>query len=100
MSLRKSPTLTPALLASDCGITKKSTGPRTARGMAPGRLHGRKEGAYSPTPGELPGELFKRPRRCGVRNGSGQFDSGGSGSSLFCTVFGSHPLGCNRLVWR
>ncbi len=34
MSLRKSPTLTPALVASNRRNAKKSTGPRTARGKA------------------------------------------------------------------
>ena len=34
MSLRKSPTLTLALLASNRRNAKKSTGPRTARGKA------------------------------------------------------------------
>ena len=38
MSLRKSPTLTPALLASNRRNAKKSTGPRTAQGKAWSRL--------------------------------------------------------------
>ena len=39
MSLRKSPTLTAALLASNRRNAKKSTGPRTARGKAVSRLN-------------------------------------------------------------
>lgn len=44
MSLRKSPTLTPALLASNRRNAKKSTGPRTARGKAWSRLNRLKGG--------------------------------------------------------
>jgi hypothetical protein len=47
MSLRKSPTLTPALLASNRLNAKKSTGPRTARGKAWSRLNGLKDGRNS-----------------------------------------------------
>jgi hypothetical protein len=39
VSLRKSPTLTPALLASNRRNAKKSTGPRTARGKGWSRLN-------------------------------------------------------------
>jgi hypothetical protein len=39
MSLRKSRTLTPALLASNRRNAKKSTGPRTAQGKAWSRLN-------------------------------------------------------------
>jgi hypothetical protein len=39
MSLRKSPTLTPALLASNRQNAKQSTGPRTAQGKAWSRLN-------------------------------------------------------------
>lgn len=50
MSLRKSPTLTPALLESNRRNAKKSTGPRTARGKAWTRLnhlrHGNRSAAY------------------------------------------------------
>jgi hypothetical protein len=49
VSLRKSPTLTPALLASNRRNAKKSTGPRTARGKAQSRLNRLKEGWHSPT---------------------------------------------------
>jgi len=48
MSLRKSPTLTAALLASNRRKAKKSTGPRTARGKAWSRLHRLKDGMRSP----------------------------------------------------
>jgi len=48
MSLRKSPTLTPALLASNRANARKSTGPRTARGKAWSRLNHLKSGARSP----------------------------------------------------
>ncbi|MGO8790450.1 MAG: hypothetical protein ACLQVL_24120 [Terriglobia bacterium] len=48
MSLRKSPTLTPALLASNRRNAKKSTGPRTARGKACSRLNHLRNGARSP----------------------------------------------------
>jgi hypothetical protein len=46
--LRKSPTLTPALLASNRQNAKKSTGPRTARGKAWSRLNRLRHGARSP----------------------------------------------------
>ena len=48
MSLRKSPTLTPALLASNRRNARKSTGPRTARGKAWSRLNRLRSGARSP----------------------------------------------------
>jgi hypothetical protein len=48
MSLRKSPTLTPALLASNRRNAKKSTGPRTARGKAWVRLNRFRHGMRSP----------------------------------------------------
>ena len=48
MSLRKSPTLTPALLASNRRNARKSTGPRTARGKAWSRLNSLREGWRSP----------------------------------------------------
>ena len=48
MSLRKSPTLTPALTASNRRNAKKSTGPRTARGNAWSRLNRLRHGARSP----------------------------------------------------
>jgi hypothetical protein len=48
VSLRKSPILTPALLASNRRNAKKSTGPRTARGKAWSRLNHMREGSRSP----------------------------------------------------
>ncbi len=48
MSLRKSPTLTPALLASNRRNSRKSTGPRTARGKAFSRLNRLRHGQRSP----------------------------------------------------
>lgn len=48
MSLRKSPTLTPALLASNRRNAKKSTGPRSARGKAWSRLNSMRSGSRSP----------------------------------------------------
>ena len=47
MSLRKSPTLTPALLAARRQNAKKSTGPRTARGKAWSRLNNMRDGGRS-----------------------------------------------------
>jgi hypothetical protein len=48
MSLRKSPTLTPALLNSNRRNARKSTGPKTARGKAWSRLNRLRHGARSP----------------------------------------------------
>ena len=48
MSLRKSPTLTPALLASQRRDAQKSSGPRTARGKATSRLNRLRHGRRSP----------------------------------------------------
>jgi hypothetical protein len=48
MSLRKSPTLTPALTASNRRNARKSTGPRTARGKAWSRLNRLRNGSRSP----------------------------------------------------
>jgi hypothetical protein len=47
MSLRKSPTLTEALLASNRQNARKSTGPRTAQGKAWSRLNHMRHGGYS-----------------------------------------------------
>ena len=47
MSLRKPPTLTPALLAANRRNARKSTGPRTRRGKAWSRLNRLKEGWQS-----------------------------------------------------
>ena len=48
MSLRKSPTLTPAQLTANRRNAQKSTGPRTARGKAQSRLNGLRHGFCSP----------------------------------------------------
>jgi hypothetical protein len=48
MSLRRSPTLTPALLASQRRNAGKSTGPRTAQGKAKSRLNRLRHGRRSP----------------------------------------------------
>jgi hypothetical protein len=48
VSLRKSPTRTPALLAANRRNAQKSTGPRTARGKAWSRLNRLKHGGDSP----------------------------------------------------
>jgi len=47
MSLRKSPTLTPALLAANRRNARKSTGPRTVRGKAQTRLNALRGGGRS-----------------------------------------------------
>lgn len=47
MSLRKSPTLTPALLEANRRNAKKSTGPRTARGKAQTRMNALRTGEHS-----------------------------------------------------
>ena len=44
MSLRKSPTMTPARLEANRRNALKSTGPRTARGKAQSRMNGLREG--------------------------------------------------------
>jgi len=46
--LRKSPTLTPELLASNCLNAKKSTGPRTVHGKAWSRMNRLDDGMHSP----------------------------------------------------
>ncbi len=47
MSLRKSPTLTPARLAANRRNALKSTGPRTAQGKAQSRMNGLRHGGRS-----------------------------------------------------
>ena len=47
MSLRKSPTMTPARLEANRRNAQKSTGPRTARGKAQSRMNGLRTGEYS-----------------------------------------------------
>ena len=48
MSLLKSPTLTPALLAAKRRSAQKSTGPRTPWGKAQSRMNGLRHGGRSP----------------------------------------------------
>jgi hypothetical protein len=47
MSLRKSPTITPARIEANRRNAQKSTGPRTARGKAQSRMNGLKSGRRS-----------------------------------------------------
>ena len=48
MSLRKSPTMTPALLAANRRNAQRSTGPRTERGKRQSRMNGLRKGGRSP----------------------------------------------------
>jgi len=48
MSLRKSPTMTPARLQANRRNAQKSTGPRTARGKAQSRMNSLKNAGFSP----------------------------------------------------
>ena len=48
MSLRKSPTLTPAFLAANRRNARKSTGPRTPGGKSRSRLNSLRNGTRSP----------------------------------------------------
>jgi hypothetical protein len=61
MSLRKSPVLTPALLAANRQNSKRSTGPRTARGKAWSRLNRMRHGARSPEYIQFFKALFDAP---------------------------------------
>ncbi len=61
MSLRKSPCLTPTLLASNRRNAKRSTGPRTARGKAWSRLNHLREGWRSPEYLSFVTALFNAP---------------------------------------
>jgi len=90
MSLRKSTTLTPALLPSNRHNARRSTGPRTDRRKAPSRLNGLKEGGYSPIFRKL---LPECPARCGVRDGSGHFDSGASSPFPIWPAIATQSLG-------
>ncbi len=47
MSLRKSPTLTPARIEANRRNAKKSTGPRTAQGKSQSRMNGLSTGLHS-----------------------------------------------------
>ena len=61
MSLRKSPTLTPARIEANRRNAQKTTGPRTARGKASSRLNRLKTGGYSPAYGNLLRVLLEAP---------------------------------------
>lgn len=61
MSLRKSPTLTPALMASNRNNAKKSTGPRTARGKAWSGLNRMRHGGRSREYRKIMEALFCAP---------------------------------------
>ncbi|MGO8818326.1 MAG: hypothetical protein ACLQVG_27090 [Terriglobia bacterium] len=61
MSLRKSPGLTPALLASNRRSAQTSTGPRTARGKAWSQLNHLRGGWRSPEYLRLITALFNEP---------------------------------------
>ena len=61
MSLRKSPTLTPAFLEANRRNAQKSTGPRTAGGKARWRWNGLRKGRRSPFYRNLLEALFYAP---------------------------------------
>jgi hypothetical protein len=61
MSLRKSPTLTPALLAANRRNAQKSTGPRMAGGKARSRLNSLRKGTRSPLYRNLMEAMFYAP---------------------------------------
>jgi hypothetical protein len=61
MSLRKSPTLTPARLAANRSNARKSTGPRTAWGKSWSRLNGLRDGSRSPLYQDLVLSLLDAP---------------------------------------
>jgi hypothetical protein len=61
MSLRKSPTLTPARLEANRRNARKSTGPRTARGKAQSRMNSLRSGSYSPSYRKLLRALLEAP---------------------------------------
>ena len=48
MSLRKSPTMTPAMLEANRRNAQRSTGPRTERGKRQSRMNGLRKGGRSP----------------------------------------------------
>lgn len=61
MSLRKTPTLTPALLAANRRNAKMSTGPPTAWGKAQSRMNGVRQGGRSPVFRNLLRALLEAP---------------------------------------
>jgi len=82
MSLRKSPTLTPALLAANRRNAQKSTGPRTACGKAWSRMNGLRTGARSRFYHELWQALFDAPA-CSVDK---------TARAVLTREMASHPL--------
>lgn len=62
MSLRKSPNLTPALLAANRRNARKSTGPRTARGKRQSRLNALRSGGRSRLRGRFFAVMLSAPR--------------------------------------
>src|SRR5271163_4099481 len=61
MSLRRSPTRTPAFLEANRRNAQKSTGPRTRRGKAHSSLNALRQGLRSRAYGNLWLELFDAP---------------------------------------
>ena len=61
MSLRKSPTMTPAWIEAHLRNARKSTGPRTARGKAPSRMSRLKLGTRSAFHRRLLALLYASP---------------------------------------
>ena len=61
MSLRKSPTLTPALLAACRRNAQKSTGPRTTQGKANVRMNALREGEQSKVRRDFAIAVFNAP---------------------------------------
>ena len=92
MSLRKSPCLTPALLASNRRNAKKSTGPRTARGKAWSRLNHMREGWRSPEYLSLITALFNAPPGRAGATAQALVQTGSSSSV--------HRARCNRCAGR
>ncbi len=93
MSLRKSPTLTPALLASNRQNAKQSTGPRTAQGKAWSRLNHMRHGAYSPEYINFVEALLDAPPG---RHGASPFGLQARASPRVCGDRGDLRVGGNR----
>ena len=84
MSLRKSPTLTPARLAANRCNARKSTGPRSAWGKAWSRLNGLRSGTRSVLYRDLVLGLLYAPA-CAVDR---------TARALLTPAEASHPLFC------
>jgi len=99
MSLRKSPTLTPALLEANRRNAQKSTGPRTGRGKARSRWNGLRKGTRSRFYRDLLETLFYAPP-CRMKETARLFLSPGAAShpliartvELFCRAEGEVVL--------